>query len=174
MPACDGWVSRFSWSMLGVGPLYAADPLADARRLYNQGQFDAAEQAAREAARFAGHGRWRACRARPHPARAVPPNASGRAICPAPSQRFRDVDARRLDARERVELTIGLAEALYLEERFGAAAELFESVLDDSDALGAVAHERVLDWWATALDRLRAAPPDDRNGARSTVACRPA
>src|SRR3954464_2862813 len=33
-------------------PLYAADPLSDARRLYNQGQYDAAEQAAREAARF--------------------------------------------------------------------------------------------------------------------------
>ena len=31
-----------------------------------------------------------------------------------------------LDARERIELTLGLGEALFLEDRFGAAAELFE------------------------------------------------
>jgi hypothetical protein len=60
---------------------------------------------------------------------------------------------RALDARDRVELSIGLGEALYLEDRFGAAADLFESVLVASSALGAGAHERLLDWWATALDR---------------------
>ena len=38
--------------LLTSAPLYAADPLSDARRLYNQGQYDAAEQAARDAARF--------------------------------------------------------------------------------------------------------------------------
>lgn len=134
------------------GPLYAADPLSDARRLYNQGQFDAAEQAAREAARFPATadgarvvlGRIQLERYRRTPAAA---DLSGAIVT------LREVDTRRLDARERVEYAIGLAEALYLEDRFGAAAAFFESVLDDSDALGAVAHERVLDWWATSLDR---------------------
>ena len=68
-----------------------------------------------------------------------------------------------LDAAERVELTIGLAEALYFEERFGAAAQLFESVRDRSALLGTPAHERVLDWWATAVDRqAQARQPDER------------
>jgi tetratricopeptide (TPR) repeat protein len=138
--------------VLGAAPLYAADPLSDARRLYNQGQFDAAEQAARDAARFPATadgarvvlGRIQLERYRSTPAAA---NLAG-AIAT-----LRDIDARRLDARERIELAIGLAEALYLEDRFGPAAALFESLLDDSDTLGASAHERVLDWWATAIDR---------------------
>jgi len=66
---------------------------------------------------------------------------------------LRSVDARPLAPRERVELTIGMGEALYLEDRFGAAAAMFESVLDASAMLGSAAHERVLDWWATAVDR---------------------
>jgi hypothetical protein len=135
-----------------AGPVYAADPLSDARRLYNQGQYDAAEQAAREAARFPATadgarvvlGRIQLERYRRTPAAADLTGAIGT---------LRDVDGRRLDPRERVELAIGLAEALYLEDRFGAAAALFESVLDQSETLGAPAHERVLDWWATAIDR---------------------
>jgi hypothetical protein len=138
--------------MLAGVPLHAADPLSDARRLYNQGQFDAAEQAAREAERFPATvdgarvvlGRIQLERYRRTPAAA---DLSG-AIAT-----LRDVDASRLDAREKIELSIGFAEALYLEDRFGAAGALFESVLDDSDALGATAHERVLDWWGTSLDR---------------------
>src|SRR5437762_2092118 len=136
--------------LLIAGPLYAADPLSEARRLYNRGQYDAAEQAARDAARFPATAdgarvvlaRIQLERYRRTPAAADLSGAIGT---------LREVDAGRLDARERVELAIGLAEALYLEDRFGAAASLFESVLDDSDALGAKAHERVLDWWATSL-----------------------
>src|SRR3954464_5638569 len=149
--------------LLIAGPLYAADPLSDARRLYNQGQFDAAEQAARDAARFPATadgarvvlGRVQLERYRRTPAAA---DLSG-AIAT-----LRDVDARRLDARERIELAIGLAEALYLEDRFGAAASLFESVLDESDTLGATAHERVLDWWATSSDRYAHLRPVSERG----------
>ena len=137
--------------LLTAAPLYAADPLSDARRLYNQGQYDAAEQAARDAARFPATadgarvvlGRIQLERYRRTPAAA---DLSG-AI-----STLREVDTRRLDARERIELAIGLAEALYLEDRFGPASDFFESVLDDSDTLGAEAHERVLDWWATATN----------------------
>ena len=125
----------------------------DARRLYNQGQFDAAERAARDAARVPATadgarvvlGRIQLER---YPADCRSPQTLTGAIAA-----FAAVDARRLDARERVELAIGLAEALYLDDRFGAAAALFESVLDASRRSGTTAHERVLDWWATAIDR---------------------
>ncbi len=81
----------------------------------------------------------------------------------AARESLRDVDPRQLDGRERVELTIGFAEALYLEDRFGAAAEQFEAVIERSMVLGATAHERVLDWWATSLDRqAQSRPPDQR------------
>ena len=118
--------------ILLAAPLHAADPLADARRLYNQGQYDAAERAARDAFR-------------------IPASAEGARVVLGRIQleRYRHssastdlaeaiamltaVDTRRLDARERIELLIGLAEALYLEDRFGAAAALFESALDRLD-----------------------------------------
>ena len=48
---------------------------------------------------------------------------------------------------------MGFAETLFLEDRFAAAAEMFAPILASSDALGDAAHERVLDWWASALDR---------------------
>jgi hypothetical protein len=148
--------------LLGSAPARAADPLAEARRLYNAGQFQAAEKLAREAMTVPALG---------DAARVV----LGRVLL----ERFREssnaedlstarkaliaVDPRALDARERVELTIGLGESLYLEDRFGAAAEVFASVLDRSAQLGPAAHERVLDWWATALDRqTQLRPPEDR------------
>jgi tetratricopeptide (TPR) repeat protein len=145
---------------LATAPLLAADTLSDARRFYNQGQFDAAERAAREAARLPATanaarvvlGRIQLERFRRAP---VPGELAGAISA------FANIDARRLDPRERIEFTIGLGEALYLEDRFGAAAALFDSVLDASQSLGEGAHERVLDWWATAVDRqaqLRPAP----------------
>ena len=66
---------------------------------------------------------------------------------------LREVDAGILDPRERVEFTIGLGETLFLEDRFAAAADIFGPVLDSSTTLGGAAHERVLDWWASSLDR---------------------
>lgn len=137
---------------LAAAPLQAADALADARRFYNQGQLDAAERAAREAARVPATadsarlvlGRVQLERYRHEP---IPADLSGAISA------FAKIDTRRLEPRERIELAIGLAEALYLEDQFGAAAALFDSVLDASHLLGETAHERVLDWWATAIDR---------------------
>ena len=73
----------------------------------------------------------------------------------AAREHLRALDASALDAGERREMVIGLAEALYLEDAFASAAELFDSALSSDDAgdLGPAARERVLDWWATALDR---------------------
>jgi hypothetical protein len=135
-----------------AAPVFAADALSEARRLYNLGQYDGAERAARDAARIPASadgahvvlGRVQLERYR----RSAFASDLSDAIAA-----LRAVDSRALDARERIELTIGLAEALYLQDRFGASAALFESVLDPSRSLGAPAHDRVLDWWATAVDR---------------------
>ena len=51
-------------------------------------------------------------------------------------RRFEDVDASRLDARDRLELLIGLGEALYLDDLFLPAAELLESAMGEAPLLG--------------------------------------
>lgn len=145
-------------TLLGGASPGAGEALSEARRLYNQGQYDAAERAAREAVRVPATadgarvvlGRIQLERYRQTAAPEDLANAIGA---------LRTVDARPLDTRERVELMIGLGEALYLDDRFGAAAALFESVLDPSAVLGPAAHDRVLDWWATAVDRQALARP---------------
>jgi len=144
-----------------AAPVLGADPLSEARRLYNQGQFDAAERAALDAVKVATTadagrvvlGRIRLERFR---------KTSAAADLEAAIASLRSVDARRLDARDRTELAVGLGEALYLDERFGAAAALFEPVLDGA-ALQGPGYDRVLDWWATAMDRhAQARPPAER------------
>jgi tetratricopeptide (TPR) repeat protein len=142
-------------------PARAADPLAQARRLYNLGDYESAERMAKEAT---------AVPARADAARVVLGRiqleryrqTADAADLQAARAALRTVDPRVLDGRERVELLIGFAEALYLEDRYGAAAELFESVFERSTILGAAAHERVLDWWATSLDRQAQTLPADR------------
>jgi hypothetical protein len=130
----------------------AQDALADARRLYNSGQYEEAERAARLALEQPASansarvvlGRIQLERYRQS---AAPEHlAEGRAS-------LRDADPRALDPRERVELTLGFAETLFLEDRFAAAAELFDPAVESSAQLGLPEHDRVLDWWATALDR---------------------
>lgn len=69
---------------------------------------------------------------------------------------LRAINPVSLDAAQRRELVIGLAEALYLEDAFAASAELFETALGETNGdapLSGIGRERVLDWWATALDR---------------------
>ncbi len=138
--------------LLTALPAHAADALTEARRLYNAGKYDLAAAVAREAMTLDATadaarvvlGRIQLEQFRQH---ARPEDFK------AARESLRAADARPLHYRERLELSIGQAEVLYLDDRFGAAAELFEATLDRSMVLGPVAHERVLDWWATALDR---------------------
>ena len=58
-----------------------------------------------------------------------------------------------LSADDRVELTIALGESLYFDGEAGAAAEQFELALSHIDRKQAARRERLLDWWATSLDR---------------------
>jgi hypothetical protein len=137
---------------IAAGPAQAQDPLADARRLYNTGDYEAAERMARLASDVAvSANAARVVIGRIELERYRRSGAQGDLA--AARSALRGVDPSALDDRDRLEWTIGLAEALYLEDRFGAAAELFEPVIDAAAALGPAAHERVLDWWATAMDR---------------------
>jgi hypothetical protein len=128
------------------------DPLARARLLYNDRQFDAAVAAAEEG----GHVPERADSADLIAARAYLERFRASAV-PDDLTRARDrlsrINPGRLNARERTELIIGLGETLFFDDSSGAAAGVFESVLAGGDHLAADARERVLDWWASALDR---------------------
>ena len=136
------------------------DTLSRAKQLYNGAQYDAAIAAAREAAQT--------------------PDLSDAAqlvLARAYLERFRrsgdtaDKDAARdalkqarpasLPESDRVEVTIALGELLYFDDQAGAAAEQFEIALARADRKQAARRERLLDWWATALDRQAHAAADD-------------
>lgn len=98
---------------------------------------------------------------------------------PADLSRARDhlraLDPSALTAGERRELLVGLAEALYLEDAFAPAAELFETALADGEdaPFDAAERERALDWWATALDRhAQLRPQADRRRIYARIAAR--
>jgi hypothetical protein len=128
------------------------DVLSRARQLYNGAQYDAAIDAAREAAQT--------------------PELSDAAqlvLARAHLERFRqrrnaaDRDAARdalkqahqaaLSDDDRVELTIALGESLFFDDQGGAAAEQFEIALARADRKQGARRDRLLDWWAIALDR---------------------
>jgi hypothetical protein len=146
------------------------DQLATARRLYNQGEYDQALVAAHEAEAdpsTVSSARLVIARIRLERYRRT---ADGADLSDARTA-LRSIDARALDAREHTELQVGLAEILYLDDDFGAAAEMFEPVLASTGALGADAHDRALDWWATSLDRqAQTVPAADRPPAYRRVA----
>jgi hypothetical protein len=147
---CSAVVVLLTTAAVAAAP--KPDLLATARRLYNQGQYDQAFEAAQQVARTPAAipsarlimGRARLERFR---------QAGVARELEEAHEDFRASDPRSLDARERIELQVGLGELLYLEDRFGAAAELLDPVVDSSATLAPDAHERALDWWATALDR---------------------
>ena len=146
----------------------AADPLAEARRLYNAGQYENALRYAGEAAKVPATAEAaRLLLGRIHLERYRRSADPGDLL--DAREALRAINTQLLDRRERAEWTVGMGEALYLDDHFGAAAELFERALDSSSALGASAHERLLDWWASSVDRLALSRPRD---ARETVYAR--
>ena len=136
--------------------------LARARTAYNAGRFDAAIGAARNAAEVAGD---------TDPARLV----LGRALLERyrqsgdarDLQEARDVlraaDPGKLGPADRAELLVGLGQWLFFTDRFGPAAELFEVAAARPLTGGDAATDRVLDWWASALDRQAQATPAARD-----------
>lgn len=155
----------------GVGSSASAadDPLARARMLYNQRQFQQAVNAADQA--------------RLTPARSDAANLiAARAYLEryresAASEdltnardRLRNLNPQRFAPRERAEYVVGLGETLYFEGAFGAAANVFDTALQSHDSTPGDARERLLDWWATAVDREAKPRPDiERHGAYQRI-----
>ena len=137
-----------------VSLVEAAEPpaLAKARELYNAARYDAAIESAASARREPGFA-----------------DAAALVMARAQLERFRqaadpmDLVAARetlssinnaaLSPRDQVDLLIGLGQALYLSDTFGAASEMFDTALSRSSMLSPRDRLRLLDWWATAVDR---------------------
>jgi hypothetical protein len=126
--------------------------LARARAAYNEGRYDAAIGAARNAVHEGNDS---------DAARVV----LGRALLERYRQGsdardlqearnvLRRADATKLPPADRAELLVGLGQWLFFTDRFGPAAELFEVAAARPLTGGDGARDRVLDWWASALDR---------------------
>jgi len=146
-------------SLAAVSAPAADDPLARARQLYNSQRFDEAIAAAEQA---------RSTPARADAADLVAARAfleryrlssAGDDLTNA-RDRLRRLDPQRLASRERTEYVVGLGETLFFDGAFGAAAAVFDSVLQSRELLALDARERVLDWWASAVDREARPRPD--------------
>ena len=150
--------------LLGLAPMaWAAEPpaLAKARALYNSGNYDGAIDAAALARRQPP---WADAAAlviaRSHLER-YRQNADAKDLVAA-RETFVTIKVSTLTPRDQVDLVIGMAQALYLAESFGAAADLFQTALNRSSLLGPRDRMMLLDWWATALDREAQSRPVDR------------
>lgn len=163
------------WAVVGWLSATAAwaadvkDPLVRARMLYNDGQFDDAIVAADEArkdALKAGSADLIAARAYLERYR----TAAAEIDLATARERLRRVDAERFTASERLEFLVGVGQTLYFDGSSGASALVFASVLDAPVELPAEGRERVLDWWATALDRDSRPRPDiERQGVYQRI-----
>jgi tetratricopeptide (TPR) repeat protein len=145
------------------------ESLARARQLYNAARYDEAIEAARDAAadETLRDAAWvvigRAYLERYRRTDAVDDLAAARLS-------LRRVDPRVLGLGDQTELLLGLGQALYHESAFGAAAEMFATVVDRPFETGLAGRERALDWWASAVDRLAYTyPPAERHGLYSKV-----
>lgn len=148
-------IGAFILLVLAASLADAADQqgaLSRARVLYNQGQFDAALVAADEAAKNAddlASAELIAARTLLERSRV---NESAEDL-DAARIRLRRLDPSAFTPLERVEYLVGLGQTLFFEQSAGAAAVIFESVLLGQEYLQPTARERVLDWWAIALDQ---------------------
>jgi hypothetical protein len=143
--------------LVAGGPGMAAaaqrDLVSSARQFYNDGMYDAAIAAAQAAVhnpRLAEAARLILGRAHLERYR----QSAERQDLEAGRDALRAINPTALTPPERVELLVGLGEALYLDERYGPAAEVFATILDRPELSAVGAGDRVLDWWATSLDRL--------------------
>jgi hypothetical protein len=133
----------------GAGP---RDVLSRARQLYNGAQYDAAIDAASEAARTAElSGAAELVLARAYLERFR--QSANNGDRDAAREALKRVQPEALADEDRVELTIALGESLYFDGQAGAAAEQFDLALARVDRKEPARRERLLDWWAIALDR---------------------
>jgi hypothetical protein len=140
------------WLATPLAALATRADLARARTLYNERQFDAAIASAELA-------------------RHTPETADAAAVVLARAhlERYRervdpaDLAAARaalavvrpsvLEARDRVEFLLALGASLFLEDEFGAAAQVFESGVVRAQTTDPTLRESMLDWWGSAVER---------------------
>lgn len=184
MPGCQGIqvyaLQRVSgrvalWALLAAllaAPAAAQSPIDGARQLYNQGRLDAAIKLA--------------ARLRNDPAQMAVANlilgraylerfrqSADRADLVAARQALGAVKPAGLGEREQVEYLVGLGESLYLEESYGAAAQIFLSAFEHGQRLGPRGFDRLFDWWATSLDRLaQSGMTEDRDALYTEIVAR--
>jgi uncharacterized protein (DUF1330 family) len=140
------------------------DNLAKARTLYNEGRYEAAIEAA-SAARQEAADRQAALLILGRAGLERYRYTADQADLASAREALRSIDASALSSRDRTDLLIGVGEALYFDEAYRPAADLFESMLEGTD-LKAGARDQVLDWWATSIDRyVRALPATERAAA---------
>lgn len=139
-------------ALVCASPPATADQVIDARRLYNQALYELAIRSATEAR---NHG--------------MAVDDASLVIARSHLERFRQtrdtlnltaardalraIDPSCLTPAAQTEFTLALGQWLFLDDRFIAAAELFDSVVNHVDVVGPNARDRVLDWWATSVDR---------------------
>jgi hypothetical protein len=147
--------------------------LAEARALYNAGDYDGAIAAAGvartdpasadAAALVTGRAHLERYRA----------GANDAADLAAAREALSAARIAALLPRDQVDLLVGLGQALFLTDAFGAAAELFDSALARGDMLPYRDRALLLDWWVTAVDReAQSLQPERRTAALEGVAAR--
>ena len=134
---------------IAAGP---QDDLVRARQLYNQQLYNLAidsATAARRAPQLADTATLIIARALLERFR----KESDPADLTAARTELQQIRPAGLTAPDQLELIIALGEVLYLDDQAGAAAEEFEMALERVDPKSPTARERILDWWASAIDR---------------------
>lgn len=145
--AALGWVATVGSATAQTDP-----PLVRAHDFYNKQQYDLAIQSAAEARKVPAQADAAVIvLARAHIERyrqgmdAADLDAARSALVP--------IDHARLAGRDRLDWTIATGQLLYFDRRFGTAAEFFETAFGQVDLLEAGARDRLVEWWATALDQ---------------------
>ncbi len=128
------------------------DPVSRARLLYNERQYDAAIEAAVQARKIPAIADAAALvLARAYLERYR--QTADAADLVAAREGLRAIRPEALAPRDRVDYLVGLGEALFLDDEFGAAAEVFGSAVEPARETEPQIKDQVLDWWASALDR---------------------
>jgi hypothetical protein len=152
------------------------DPLAEARRLYNERRYVAAARLASEARAIPGAADAAAvvyARALLEQAREM---TEDRAQIAEARDALKQVDVSRLDRGDRVEFLVALGQALYLDDqfslggRYAAAAAQFELALGYADVLDSPSRDRLFEWWALSLDQqAQQGPPGERRAVYARI-----
>lgn len=156
-----------------AGPAFASRAdLARALALYNQRRFDQAIEAAVAARKTPDTQDVAAIvLARAHLERyreGVDP-----ADLSAAREALGAVRSAALDPRARLEYLLALGQALFLEDEFGAAAQLFASAVGPARARDVALAEALVDWWGSATERQAdLLPPNERRALFEALASR--